>query len=260
MTTILSPDGSDAQGGAGRPQRGTGRSGWAACVAAGVIGMAMASVRAEGAYIVSPMVAGQSGAIVAPGATFELDVVLASPTGAVHNSAIFALEFSTPGLEYLGYTWAAPYAAGTVFDDSLPRLDDLPTTLSPGTLTGPGYPDGVVDVELSNVAESGGFGVGVLATLTLRVPDAFPAQTVLITVRPDTFAMGFDEVPAAAGPAFELVVVPSPGAWLAAVFGAAAAVRRRSGGGGGCHRVIGAKGGGGRLPARRRRCNDEEPS
>lgn len=169
--------------------------------------MACAQV-ARADYILSPLSMGESSRTATPGESFSLDMVLSASAGEEHNSAIFRVTFSAPGLWYEGYEWHSSY--GMVFDDSVPAAALLPLELESGTLMGPGYPDGVVDIELSNVAPIGFFGEGALVSLNLRVPlDYAGPETITIQVEPDTFANGFDELVVIPGESFVLTI-PSP--------------------------------------------------
>ncbi len=174
----------------------------------------LAAAPARAAYTLIPTADGLSTRTVAPGDPFRLDVTLTSDAADQHNSAIFQLFFTEPGLVYQSYDWAAPYADGPPFDDSTPLLADLPAALDADLLTGPGHPAGVTDVELSNVLIGSTFGVGTLVSLDLLVPADFAFRgSLFIAAVPDTFADGFDEIPAASGQVFELIIVPAPPAW-----------------------------------------------
>lgn len=187
----------------------------------------------QAGYVLSPLSNGSATASIHPGDSFELDLVLSTDAGDVHDSAILRVVFSTPGLSYLGYEWSAPY--DVMYDDSDPLLGDEsyfdpPLVLDEQTLSGVGYPDDVVDVELSNLILIDSFGEGTLATLTLGVPQSFePGQTIEISVEPDTFADGLRPVATTAGEPFALAVVPEPATatLLLAVLAAVACQRLR---------------------------------
>ena len=167
--------------------------------------------RTLAAYTISLRNNGFSAATVAPGSTFDLDVSLISDALDRHNSAILRLSFSAPGLIYQAYKWAEPYQDSTSDDDSKPLKSSLPVRLSSDTLSGSGYPTGVVDVELSNVIDQGPpFGTGRLLTLAFQVPaDYSGAGNIIISAVPDTFADGFIPVPALAGSGFTLSIGPA---------------------------------------------------
>lgn len=140
------------------------------------------------------------------GATVPIDVFLSDGTPV--NSAIVRITLLEPGLTLAGYTWMAPFGAPP-FDDSVPPAATLPVAPDADTLVGPGYPDGVVDIELSNFAFDT-FATGRVATLLFKIPDDFTGSYYL-TAAPDAFGNGFDPVTFAAGPVFELRVVPDAG-------------------------------------------------
>src|SRR5262249_30976138 len=130
------------------------------------------------------------------------------------------------GLVYDSYSWSAPYAANSIFDDSKPLLGSLPVTLDEFTLAGPGYPAGVVDVELSNAA-AGLFSQGLLATLSLTVPLNYRGGDQLVSVVPDPFAHGFQVIDTTAGAGFQIIVPAPPALALLAMLGCGTARRRR---------------------------------
>ena len=171
---------------------------------------------AVGSYIITPLSGGSSTATVFLGDTISLDVALTSDASDEHTSAIYRVVFSAAGLSYDSYLWAAPYTDGTDDDDSKPPATHLPALLHAVTLSGQGYPDGVIDVELSNVTDGSEFppskfGTGVVTTLMLRVPPDYPApSTIMITVEHDTLADGFVVVPTTDGTPFELTILPEP--------------------------------------------------
>lgn len=174
-------------------------------------------------YIISPELQnGSTSVSLAPGDPFDLYIRLTSDDSGQHNSVIFQVvfeEWSTglpaPGLSYETYDWRASYqnrSEGSLDDDSHLLDTDLPAILAEDTLSGAGYPANTVDVELSNVLDTGAFGVGDLVVLTLKVPYGYTgSDTVRISVVPDTIAEGFSEITTTAGDDFMLTVVPEPG-------------------------------------------------
>ncbi len=182
-------------------------------------------VAARADYVIAATSDGLSSVNAVPGQVVAVDVGLTSNTSDVHNSAIFRVVFSEPGIEYVGYTWRPPY--GTTFDASTPSAVSLPAILSATTLDGAAYPAGVADVELSNVTDSGVFSSGVIAQLLVRVPIGWSGSgSVQVTVVPDTIANGFDVVPTTSGGALTLVI-PTPGSMALALVGVVGALRRR---------------------------------
>lgn len=194
--------------------------------AAGIL-CALAAQVASGAYVLTPLVAGGSAANVSPGSSFVVDIVLTSGAGALHNAAVFQVEFSEPGLIYTGYEWQAPYLNGTLDDFSTPLASDLPQALTASTFNNPLRP-GVVDVDLQNVLPAGpDFGVGLLVRLFLTVPaDYAGAPEIEIRAVPDLFSLGFEDVPTTAGTSLA-IFVPGPGTLMTACGIMAAGLRRR---------------------------------
>ena len=162
-------------------------------------------------YTLTATSAGASSTMAAPGSDVKIEIRLTSDASDVCNSAIYRVEFSAPGLQYMGYLWTLPFESG-LFDDSFPQSLDLPAVLDDTSLDGVGYPVGIVDIELSNVTTAGVFATGMLTSLEFHVPaDWSGAESIEITLVPDTFANGFATIPATAGPAFTLFI-PGPGA------------------------------------------------
>jgi hypothetical protein len=128
-------------------------------VALVVLAMVLLPSAARADYILTPVHDGNSSAIVEPGDSVTLTIDLDSNAGDEHVLSLFRVVFSSPGLIYESYAWAQPpYANGTPDDDSRPVIGELPVLLTAETLSGLGYADGVVDIELSNVTEDGGAG------------------------------------------------------------------------------------------------------
>lgn len=198
---------------------------------AGVVLAGLAGVgTASGAYMVGATSNGMASRTVQPGNSFQLDLVLTSDASDEINSAISRLVFSEGGLLYTGYSWTAPFENGSVTDDSVPKMpDDLPALLDEDTLSGVGYADGVVDVELSNVILTADrFGEGILVSLMLTVPsDYMGEETIVISPVPDTFANGFDVVQALPGGSFTLIIPAPAGVALGGLAGIGLLNRRR---------------------------------
>jgi len=204
--------------------------------------MALLAGSASADYILSPFKHGAYGVredTVGPGGSFELDLFLDSDASDQTITAIFQVTFSSEGLVYESYDWQIPFANGTIDDDSKPPLNLLPETLSAGTLSGVGRPDGVVDIELSNATDSPTgppppFGTGVLVTLSLSVPSDYSGpQTVTLDVVPEEegfFAgiVGGELVYVQTdGGASFVLNIPEPGTLSLLALGALPLIRRR---------------------------------
>jgi hypothetical protein len=163
---------------------------------------------------------------------FNLNIWLSSNDSDIHDSAIFRVVFSKPGLVYNGYDWQAPYLKygenGSTDDDSDPIITDLPIMLDADILSGVGYPAGVVDVELSNAADDN-FSTGLLATLSIEVPESWGnlPDSIIIDVIPDTFADGFSVIPTTSGPSFT-VNIPEPASLSLVALGSLCLWRRKN--------------------------------
>lgn len=167
---------------------------------------------ASGAYMMTPMSGGSASQTVAPGGTFQLDIMMTSDALDEHKSAIFQVVFSAEGLVYEDYVWSTPYANGTITDDSQPLQSALPQPVGMDSLQGLGHPVSQVDVEMSNVIlGSSRFGEGIVASLELSVPvDYEGPESIEISLVPDQIFDGFDEVPTHSESVFTLFI-PSPG-------------------------------------------------
>jgi len=156
---------------------------------------------------------------VLPGRTFNVDVRLdADPDGpqdVAHNSAIIRLIADVEGLIVNAVTWQAPYENGTFFDDSTPSATDLPLPLTADTLTGTGYPDDVIDMQLSNVVDTGTFATGIIASIEFELAADYAGPIEFnLSVDPDTIADGFEIVETTAANPLT-IFIPAPGAALA---------------------------------------------
>jgi len=199
-----------------------------------VLVLGLAASTARGDYILNvESVSGGTSVWVDPGASFGVNLMLESDASDQSTTAIFDILFSDPGLEYLSYSWAAPYVTGGTDDVSVPLSSELPVTLSAATYTRGAA--GAVDVHLDNFLDSGTFGEGLLAQLTLAVPSGWSAGTVVdIWADPDPggFASGVGPpfpITTSAGTGLEVHVTPEPGTAVLALLGLAVgtAVRRR---------------------------------
>lgn len=176
-------------------------------------------------YILTPTLGGMSSAEVAWGDSFTLDFILSSDAFDEHNSAIFQVIFTEPGLQYDAYDWASPYGEGDVADQSVPFLTDLPMVVDVDAYTNPISPT-LVDIQLDNVLLSGTHGAGDLVALDLTVPmDIGFVGSIYIYAQPDSFYNGFTQIPTTAGQVFELIVTPEP--TTALMLAALVLIRRR---------------------------------
>jgi len=161
---------------------------------------------AQGDYTLTPRIAGQDSAEVHVNdtdRTVTVDLVLDSDStpADLHTSAIFTVEFSKPGLVYEWYEWEWPYVAGGLDEYCTPENMALPVYLGEDCWIDPISDGGLVDVYFENfVLESEDpFETGVIASVTLTVPEDFPLGDVTITCVPDTFDSGEGSIPTTGG-------------------------------------------------------------
>ena len=211
---------------AGSSSRGAVRWRWAvACVGAVVSG-------ANADFILSAYSTGAELDLV-PGQQFSVVVQLEGPAAQTHNSCIFSLLLTAPGLEIRGYEWAAPYEMLSPYEYSNPGAAALPAVITPDLYVRPDAPE-LNDVEFSIVVDpdsgSTTAAPGAILTATFAVPMSYSGpQHVYLFAIPDTCASGFDVVPTQIGRGVALnIIVPTPGSeLLVLVAGVCAYPRRR---------------------------------
>lgn len=157
---------------------------------------------------------------LALGQEFSVMVYLDGPSAQVHNSCIFSLLLTAPGLEIRGYDWAAPYQMASPYEYSNPGAAALPAVITPDLFVRTDAPE-LNDVEFSNVVDpQSGQTVatpGMILHATFAVPMSYVGpQHVFMFAIPETFANGFDVVPTQIGRGVSLnIVVPGPGGSVA---------------------------------------------
>lgn len=87
---------------------------------------------------------GSSAAMLGPGDSFDMEIWLVSDNEETCNSVVLQLVFSVSDLMFDSYEWHGVFQS-SLFDDSTP-----PGALGKDILSGPGRPEGIVDIELSN--------------------------------------------------------------------------------------------------------------
>lgn len=143
-----------------------------------LVGMAAAPA-AWGGYILEVSSNGQHAISVQPSAQFPVEVTLTRNTAdAQVNEAIdsfeFVIEVSEPGVQYLSYSFSAPFVAGGSDDYSEPKLGGsiaFPMVITPSLDNGWGIKTNALDVSVQ--AFNAGvetFSEGVLLTLQFRAP------------------------------------------------------------------------------------------
>jgi len=211
-------------------------------VAALVLVLCASQQAAQANYILTPKLngSGASSVTVAKGGTTAIDFILSSTGSDVHDSAIFQVTFSAPGLTETTYLWASPYANASPsdvfrFDDSTPNVINTgdgraqtPATITQSTFVNNARPTDI-DIEFNNITQSGKFSTGNLVTMSLQVPASWSGpNSVTIAVIPDTFDNVFTSIPTTAGPNFTLNIgVPEPGSLSLAGFSLGAILLRR---------------------------------
>lgn len=181
---------------------------------------------AWGAYLLTPLVSGQSTATAAPGSSFTMELLLSTDTQDQHDACDFYLTFSAPGLVVTAFEWGAPYSQQ--FDLSTPGAAQLPAIMTADLLQGGANPNDVVDAEFSNLTDSGFFASGVLLSVDVQVPLAWSGPGVVeIQAVPELFTAGFANVSAITGAALSISIpAPTSGCMLVALM--AGAFRRRA--------------------------------
>jgi len=125
------------------------------------------------------------------GGSFAVQMVLysdASPADS-HTSGVFTVQFSRPGLQYDGYSWASPYVTGGEDDFSAPANGDLPQLLDVDTYVSDFADPGAVDIYFENfvAGDEAVFTTGTLLSLNLSVPADYPTGEIVITAVEDSF-------------------------------------------------------------------------
>jgi hypothetical protein len=179
----------------------------------------LSAIGVQGGYLMHLSSGGATQRAVAKGQTFSVAVDLESTSANLHNSIIFQLSFSSPGLIYQGYTWQPPFPNNSWEDDSKPKPDQLPTTLTEGTVSGAGYSMWEVDIELANLTaddlqgNARFFSTGRVAVLNFQVPSDYGGPDQLTISAANLSLMnGFDPVPTEAPQPFLLSIVTPPSA------------------------------------------------
>ncbi len=181
---------------------------------------------------------------VAPGATFQVDVVLTGDALGltIHDAAIFNVGFTGPrNLTYNSYLWdPIAYATGGADDFSIPEVDPgtglFPAGVKPIIDNDLYIPDGPnppvrADVHFEAITRPGQtFGAGTIVTLTLKMPgDAQIGEKYVIAPFPDAFTLNFNTIPTEMGSSLGVIVVPEPTTLILLGLGGLAAIRRRPG-------------------------------
>lgn len=191
----------------------------AGCAGVATAGYTLEPQLASGSSFIDPTVNGN----------FTVRFALTSDAASgvdLHNSAVFRVNFSRPGVIITGLNWGAPYVNGA---DAFPGTGALPITVGPGTLVLPVGDIGANDIEFSNVipTPTGRFGVGTILTLNLRLTPDFEPGNLFIAAEPDTFLNGFTDVPSVEGLRLLMVVVPAPAPAVALGLAGLTLARRR---------------------------------
>ncbi len=197
---------------------------WWSCIAA-IVAVLGCYSHAKAAYVLTPLVGGASQVSVAPGQSFQVDYWLTSDASDTHDSAIFQVELSSPGLILTSISWSSPYEAS--LDGSTPLITSLPALINANTLDGPAFPNGVADFELSNVSFAGSFTTGLLVSTVIQVPaSGLSTDSITLTIVPDTMALGFDQKHTTSGLPLAITVIPTPTTFAIAMSGVVVCGRR----------------------------------
>ncbi len=155
-------------------------------------------------------------AVVSPGDSITLLLLLTGPPGTQHDSFVFDVTFSAPGLFYASYDLdPTAFSTGEGEDYSIPAISELladPAYRITAASYTPPFPSNDVDIHfdaLTALDADGNpfvFETGVLVRIDLSVPPGFQGGDILIEVVPETFALGFEVVDTAPGSPFTLSV------------------------------------------------------
>ena len=162
------------------------------------------------------------------GETFTIDMTITGDASLPQfNSAIFQVRFTQPGLIFNDYVWDEPFNTGDLFDDSKPGRGALPMPIEGDTFEDPQSP-GLNDIEFSNVSISGDYDSGDIVSLTLTVPQNYGhTGSLFVSVAPDTFADGFNQLTVEGGQVLELTIIPAPSSSVILCAGIVFTSRRR---------------------------------
>jgi hypothetical protein len=177
-------------------------------------------------YILTPLSGAADDVTLEPNDTLIVELAVTTDAADSHDSAIFRVVFSQPGLVLESYQWHGNYGTNPDYDDSFPLLAELPLAVTAGVFPSLQFP-GEVDVEMSNLTEQGLFGEGTLVTLTLTIPGDFPEGTFTVAVAPDTFDGPGGGVPTTPGSVLTVHIVPEPACLLTLAAAAPLLARRR---------------------------------
>ncbi len=190
-------------------------------VATTVALLVLASVSAAQADFTFTATSGSLSTIsVLPGDIFPVEIAITSDASQQFDSFILDTVFSSSGLELTGVAWGGVFYGGS-FNSATPTPSA--TNLANVNLQG-----------FSTIPSAG----GVVATLSVKVPAAYPYPTSLtITPQIDTLTLGITDYISGGLPAsiyttepLSVNIVPEPATWilvLSAVLGGMVAWRRR---------------------------------
>ncbi len=171
---------------------------------------------------------GTNTAVVAPGGSISLDVVLSGDSVTTIND--FAVTFSRGGLILTNFSFGAPYVTDGGDDTSQPQVTDLPLTLTDVTA---GVSGSAVDAWFSNFLGAGNFADGTVLSFDLEVPGDYTPGLVDIGIgnsginTKPFFSEGFGSATIDGINNFALVVPEPATLALLGIGGLVAAARRR---------------------------------
>ncbi len=142
-------------------------------------------------------------AMVAPGDTISINVVLTGDS--THISNDFVINFSQAGLQYTAYEWFGSFITGAANGDdrSMPDIAALPVTIARDTA---GDANSAIDIQFTNFLSIGQFRVGTLVRIDLTVPADFPDSAIDIDPFGRAFGEGFTTTVPTSGGTFILTV------------------------------------------------------
>ncbi len=171
------------------------------------------SALAHAGYTVALLSDGLAARTARVGEEFNLDVQLTSDALDQHWATDLRVEFSSSGLQLIGYEWSSPFITGGLDDASVPAVAAVPSIIRAGLVPdGPGVSNRV-DLFLSNfTTNTVGYRDGRVVRLRLAVPaDYVGVDKIRAQIVAAMFGDGFSVIPTRVAEPFSLQIEPATG-------------------------------------------------